>query len=272
MSNPNSAARVQYSCVLRLLQPSDLPDLLRLKEAAGWNQTAADWVHTLALEPAGCFGIEADGQIVATTACLLYGPELAWISMVLTLPAYRGRGYARELLQRAIRYAGGRTTRLDATDMGRPLYASLGFAAEYPVQRWMREPSPHIPAGDALPLRIDAGLDRQVFGADRMAVLRPWAGASMECGSYALWRAGSNSAHFGPCVAHTSESARRLATQFIATFSNQRLSWDLFEHAQTAAAACGFKPARTLMRMVLNAAPQAAPDPRIYAIAGFDFG
>ena len=35
---------------LRLLRREDLADLMRLKESAGWNQTAQDWERLLELE------------------------------------------------------------------------------------------------------------------------------------------------------------------------------------------------------------------------------
>ena len=40
---------------IRLLGAGDLPAAMRLKEAAGWNQTEEDWLRLLRLEPRGCF-------------------------------------------------------------------------------------------------------------------------------------------------------------------------------------------------------------------------
>ena len=39
--------------MIRLLQLSDIPAAMRLKEAAGWNQTELDWTNLLATEPEG---------------------------------------------------------------------------------------------------------------------------------------------------------------------------------------------------------------------------
>ena len=80
---------------MRLLTLADVAAGMRLKEAAGWNQTEADWRNVLTLAPESCFGIECDGELRATTTAICYGRELAWIGMVLTDPAYRGRGFAR---------------------------------------------------------------------------------------------------------------------------------------------------------------------------------
>src|SRR5436190_1877359 len=113
---------------LRKLRDSDLPDLMALKAAAGWNQTEDDWLLFLRYDPAGCFGIEDKGRIVSSSTSMCYD-TMAWIGMVLTLPEYRGRGLARQLTQVAVEYAGSKVVRLDASDMGRPLYESMGFVA-----------------------------------------------------------------------------------------------------------------------------------------------
>src|SRR5687767_9910723 len=118
---------------MRLLTSADVPQALELSAAAGWNQTPADWERMIELEPRGCFGIEADNRLVATTTLLTYGRDMAWIGMVLTHVDYQRRGYARLLVTAALELAAARAipcTKLDATDQGRSLYASLGFEDE----------------------------------------------------------------------------------------------------------------------------------------------
>src|SRR6476661_1577992 len=115
---------------IRLLTTADVPAALELSAAAGWNQTPADWERMIALEPSGCFGIQEDGRLVATTTLLTYGHELAWVGMVLTHSEYQRRGYAGQLVTAALELAaarGVRCVKLDATDQGQPLYARLGF-------------------------------------------------------------------------------------------------------------------------------------------------
>ncbi|MBI1894996.1 MAG: GNAT family N-acetyltransferase [Acidobacteria bacterium] len=263
--------------MLRLLTPADLPDLMELKAAAGWNQTERDWLMMLRLQPDGCFGIELDSHIVASTVALHYG-ELAWIAMVLTLPDYRGRGLARELMRRALEFSAGRPARLDASDMGRGLYHSLGFQDEYAVERWLRQPARCEPA-TVQPFRFDARVDHDVFGGDRGPLLRELAllgsAASLADGSYAIGRPGSRYAHFGPCVAQSPESARTLLAWFAAAHDGEPVTWDLPPANKPAAGIArefAFEPVRHLTRMVLGASPQRAPDPRLYAIAGFELG
>src|SRR6266850_7622987 len=133
---------------VRLLRASDIPQAMRLKDAAGWNQTEEDWRRILDLEPEGCFGIEREGRLVATTTAICYGRELAWIGMVLTDPEFRGQGLASQLMRRTLEFLNGRTiqcVKLDATGMGRGLYQKFGFVDECPVERWVRAPATLTP-------------------------------------------------------------------------------------------------------------------------------
>ncbi|MGB9604498.1 MAG: GNAT family N-acetyltransferase, partial [Bryobacteraceae bacterium] len=84
--------------LIRRLRPEDIPLAMRLKEAAGWNQTEQDWLNLIELEPEGCFALETGGVLASTATVVCYGNELAWIGMVLTAPEYRGRGFARRLM------------------------------------------------------------------------------------------------------------------------------------------------------------------------------
>ena len=156
----------------RLLTPNDLPQAMLLKEAAGWNQTRQDWGNVLALAPDGCFGMECDGVLASTTTAVCYGCELAWIGMVLTHPEYRGRGLARGLMEHTLENLEARQVawiKLDATDMGRPLYLRLGFEDECVIERWGRTPDPvaALPELPTCPPERWQNIDHQAFGADR---------------------------------------------------------------------------------------------------------
>src|SRR5437879_9739238 len=144
---------------------------MRLKEAAGWNQTAADWQRVLGLEPDGCFAIECDGQVRATTTAVCFGRELAWVGMVLTDAQYRGRGFARQLMEHTLAHLRGKRMqwiKLDATDMGRPLYERLGFREEGSIERWIRRAGVVPPRSGAVGRGdLDWALDRRRRGSYR---------------------------------------------------------------------------------------------------------
>ncbi len=263
---------------IRLLSRADLPALLQLTRAASWNQTAGDWIRLLDLEASGCFGIDVDGTLAATATVLTYTPDLAWLGMVLTLPGFRGRGFARQIVEHTLAYARGHIIRLDASDMARPLYESLGFIEECAIERWLRDPAPAPGSCETFPFEYPEGLDTEVFRANRSALINRLAvfdAAAIPSEGFALGRPGLNAAYFGPCVANTPNGARAMLLWFLARHPSKPVFWDLFPHHPEAAKLAtefGFRPVRRLTRMSLNAPEAALPDARIYAIAGFEYG
>src|SRR5260370_7446499 len=113
---------------VRLMIAGDRIAAAEVSCAAGWNQTPEDWQMLLDLAPTSCFGIEAEGRLVATTTLLCYQRTLAWIGMVLTHPDYRGRGFAHRLVRAALDRADSleiETIQLYPTEHTRSLYPTL---------------------------------------------------------------------------------------------------------------------------------------------------
>lgn len=269
---------------IRLLEASDVAAVMELNRAAGWNQTEADWLRLIELEPEGCFGLWCGGRIAATATVVCYGTRLAWIGMVLTHPDFRRRGFARVLTERAIAYAESRVEwiKLDATDMGRPLYLALGFEDEAPIERW-RAVLPAQAASVALdPFELDKELDGEAFGADRSALLLNLAREEAACArteGYVMARPGAQALFLGPCVARRPEAARRLILWVMSRHPGEPAFWDLLPgnpQALALAGEFGFAPARRLVRMVRPGGRPASPwrsdDRLVYACAGFEYG
>ena len=125
--------------LLRTLQKDDIPSAMELSVEANWNQTPEDWQMLIELEPRGCLAIEVENEIAATTTAIFYGHRLAWIGMVLTRMQFRGQGLARRLLTEALTRCDRmkiETVKLDATDLGKPLYEKFGFRVEQRAERW----------------------------------------------------------------------------------------------------------------------------------------
>jgi GNAT superfamily N-acetyltransferase len=258
---------------------------MRIKEAAGWNQTERDWRNLLRLAPETCFGLDCDGALAATATAVCYARRLAWIGMVLTSPAQRRRGFARLLLEHTIETLIARQIewiKLDATEMGVPLYRQLGFEPESAVERWAATAAQ--PSGSPLvdPWGNYPALDRHAFGADRsdlLALLAPMGAAAIADQGYAVARSGSQAAYFGPCVSCGPETAGQLLAWFLARHAGEALYWDLLPHnreTENLARSHGFRPLRRLVRMVRPGVAGAAPlhhdDSQVFAIAGFEYG
>lgn len=269
----------------RLLVSQDVPAAMELSAEAGWNQTEADWRRILALEPEGCFALDCEGMLAGTATAICYGRDMAWIGMVLTRSQFRRRGIARQLLERALAFTRDRdiaVARLDATPMGRPLYAELGFEDECAIERWRRNPASAEITSAVTAYRVMPALDRVAFGCDRTRLLESL--ATGECASvpevgYAMGRPGARAAYVGPCIARNAEAARELIEWFLARHSNEPVFWDLLPSNPAAVAlavSLGFERDRALVRMIRADGRENAP-PVIdagltFAIAGFEYG
>jgi GNAT superfamily N-acetyltransferase len=267
--------------IIRLLRTEDIPAAFQLSADAGWNQTEHDWQMLLDLAPEGCFAIEADGQVVATTTLVCYERQLAWIGMVLTRREYRRRGLARKLLTKTLERTeqmGIKTTKLDATEQGLPLYEGVDFHAEQKIERWARAGGELAQLPPSAPAQTAEWreLDTLAFGADRSKVLDRLAQRNSpitRSRSYLFARRGRTTAYLGPCLGENSETVRELIEQRLRN-TNCGWSWDLFPSNQRAVelARCfGFSAQRQLVRMVRGKALQQN-EHAMYAIAGFELG
>lgn len=159
---------------LRAMTLADIPEGMRLKDLAGWNQTAVDWQRFLSASPEGCFVAESNGRVIGTSTTIVYEGRFAWIGMVIVDSELRGRGIGTALLERAIGYLDSRSIpcmKLDATPQGRILYEKLGFVSEYDIERWMLKREP-ISDSRACILPVNVG-DRQDAGPTGVLGMMP---------------------------------------------------------------------------------------------------
>jgi len=268
--------------VLRKLTVDAVAGAQALSTEAGWNQTADDWQMLIELSPQGCIAIEVDGEVASTATLTCYGTQLAWIGMVLTRIQYRGRGYAMRLLKECLRLAdemGIESVKLDATNLGQPLYEKLGFRAEQPVERWWR--AGRRDATNASTSAPVAGnwksADADAFGVDRSALLTKLARRTAPLtgdDSYLLSRSGREISYLGPSVCSRQPTARQLIEQALQFPSAGGWFWDLLlanQPAVSLAKELGFAPRRRLLRMV-RGKDVRGNEKAIYALAGFELG
>ena len=277
-----SRNRNEMELAARVLRESDLTGLLALSTAAGWNQNEADWRRMVALSGEFGLGMEWEGSVVASAMGVVYGPTLAWVGMVLTMPEWRGRGLATALLAKllgALDRAGVEQIGLDATEMGAPIYARSGFVAVGGVERWGREGT--ATGKEELPELGARGLawDRVAFGADRSGLLErlrdDGASAELADGSYVIVRPGRTAWQVGPMVATGAMEAERLARWAMGAAGGEALIWDLATaNAESVrlAEGLGFRPRRQLVRMLRGEARGWKPVIEAqFALAGFEY-
>jgi GNAT superfamily N-acetyltransferase len=275
---------------LRLMTADDIPEAMRLKDLAGWNQTVADWVRFLSACPEGCFVAECDGRVVGTSTTIIYEGRFAWIGMVLVEEQFRGQGIGTVLLERAIRYLDYRNIpcmKLDATPQGRILYEKLGFLSEYDIERWMLKGEPREIVSTKSPVEIEdvLRLDREIFGADRSELLRSLTetapeftlvakgGAGIE--GYAFGRRGSLADHLGPWMARTEDVAATLLDEFLRRSGRELVFVDCFREnpgALSLVKSRGFEFSRPLTRMFRGANKHPGQPELLCATLGPEFG
>jgi len=276
------------------LAPEDAEAAVALSAEAGWNQTVADW--RFMLEAGEAQGqITADGTLVASALILPFGDRIAWIGMVLTTARHQRRGLATENLRWAIARCAerGLIAGLDATPAGRLVYAPLGFADGFRLQRLVApQPALAEPTRDLVMRPLDAGdlaaataMDATTFGAERGDLLAYLLASRPGCAwvaeragtmvGFVLGRAGRLTLHLGPLIARDQDIATALAARALARASGTRVSIDVPDHHdgfRAALLAAGFAPVRPFTRM-LRCEPGVARPPGItFAIAGPELG
>lgn len=277
------------------MTPDDISPGMRLKETAGWNQTQEDWERFLHASPEGCFVAEQDGRVAGTATTIVYENRFAWIGMVLVDTQFRGKGIGTALLLEAIDYLDAikiPCVKLDATPQGKPIYARLGFCVEYEIERHSltreRDAKASLaPVGDNIEnIEPILEMDREVFGADRSALLRSISDSAPELvitnravGSglegFALGRKGSRADQLGPWVALGVPAAREVLEAFLLHSRRNVVFVDVMKdnpRARGLVAEKGFQFSRSLTRMYRgeNAHP-GRPD-LLCAILGPEFG
>jgi GNAT superfamily N-acetyltransferase len=213
---------------VRLMTAADLPFSLRLSEAAGWNQVAADWQRFLDLQPDGCFIAESEGAAVGTTTTCIF-ESVAWIAMVLVEESARGRGVGTALMRHALEFLDGRgiaTVRLDARPMGQPIYERLGFVEQYRIAHYegMISHAPEVAGVEPAPIEWWEALmelDERFTRTDRRRLLLRLFGDESHnvrfihlgprVGGYLTSRPGKRTIRLGPCITAASEGPLLLA-------------------------------------------------------------
>ncbi len=137
---------------IRTAGPNDAVELEALDRGVGFAVLPAEWA-SWADEPHRVLICEAEGRVVGAIHLSLVGPGEGWVEGVRVLPEFRGQGYARALVEEAIRICAGYGARLVRCSCPTHLSESaflehMGFreVIRYEVWRAVLNPAP-VPAG-----------------------------------------------------------------------------------------------------------------------------
>lgn len=169
---------------LRTANLDDLPAIVGLRLQVGW--AAHDWALRLAIEPANarCVLVEsAEGRLVAVGSGVAYG-SLGFVGNMIVAEDHRRRGIGGVVLDAVVEFlreAGCTRLELFATEQGRPLYASHGFAhiepgslARLPRGLPLPPPGDELVVADADETALDrlVAYDTSRFGGERRPLLQ----------------------------------------------------------------------------------------------------
>jgi len=171
------------SLEIRPMTPDDVPAAAAVMESGGWRGRGPfiEWcLANPTIDP--LVGL-LDGRLVATGQGARNGP-VGWVGSIFVDPTLRRRGYGQAITDevcRRLEAAGCTTLALIASDLGRPIYAAMGFRIDAWYQIWEAAPQetgPRPRAGTRLRAMTGAdadrvgALDRRATGEDRRGLLR----------------------------------------------------------------------------------------------------
>jgi GNAT superfamily N-acetyltransferase len=126
---------------LEIVEREDYETMARINEVAyGYPEGEFDVVARAKVPGMRLYFGRLDGEDVCTLAIGPYRSD-AIVAWVATLPEARGRGISGRVLSHALRdarEAGLETTTLQATKLGEPVYAKLGYRVYDTIQMWER--------------------------------------------------------------------------------------------------------------------------------------
>jgi GNAT superfamily N-acetyltransferase len=174
-----SAPTTNRAVACRPLTPDDLPAAHALSMAVRWRHRPDDWRFAMRTGQ-GIAAFDAQGTMIGTSMCWLFGSAAATIGMFIVPPEHQRQGIGRAMIEHWVRTLEPRTLRLYASDAGLALVERLGFRRTGRIHQHQgaafQPPLVSLPPGERLrPLGVNdvprlielatraSGLDRTQF-------------------------------------------------------------------------------------------------------------
>jgi ribosomal protein S18 acetylase RimI-like enzyme len=279
---------MQEAMIIRAMQPADLDFAAACTAAEGWSsEIRREFEGFFAHDPQGCLIAEAGGEPIGVGVATSYGAA-GFVGELIVLPAWRGRGVGRRLLDHAVDYLqahGAGSIYLDGVQTAVSLYERAGFRQVCRSLRFIGTvPGRRHPG--VCPMRPEhlpevGRLDRQAFGADRGFFLaRRLALYPERCyvleedgemAGYIMGRQGGEYVPVGPWLVRPGVARpERLLECLAAGIGGRELAFGVLETNQAAvelAHALGLDEVRASpWRMALGPAVDLGASPELYAI------
>jgi GNAT superfamily N-acetyltransferase len=261
----------------------------------GWNPGIGDAQIFWDTDPDAFVGVHDDGELTAAGAIVSYGGEFGFMGFFIVRPDLRGEGLGRRLWhwrrdRLLSRLRPGAAIGMDGVFDMQGFYAKGGFVFSHRNLRMKGiGQAPAFLDDDLvvlgeLPFDQVASFDRQHFGFDRAAFLRPWIGPDGGLGlgllqdgelhAMGVVRPCREGFKVGPLFANDAPSAERVLSGLGAVIAGEPVFLDVPEnnnHALALAARFGMEEVFGCARMYLRPAP-SLPWDRIYGVTTFELG
>jgi N-acetylglutamate synthase-like GNAT family acetyltransferase len=111
-----------------------------------WAEGISMEVVEQSIENSLCFGVYHSGQLVGFARVISDFTTFAYLADVFIVPAHRGKGLSKQLLQVIVEYPALQNLRrfVLATRDAHDLYAQFGFTAFDKPERWMQRHNPGV--------------------------------------------------------------------------------------------------------------------------------
>ncbi|WP_142501542.1 GNAT family N-acetyltransferase [Klebsiella sp. 2680] len=139
---------------LRAMITDDIEPAFAMTQHLKWPHRREDWAQALSLGE----GVvaEEEGAFLGCAIGWRWGEQAATIGLVMVNDQYQGRGIGRQLMLAQLEKFPGYNVRLHATEMGKGLYAKLGFNVTGHIQQHQTRALATVPAV-TLPTELTLG-------------------------------------------------------------------------------------------------------------------
>jgi len=276
--------------IIRTIRPDEIGIPVEWARQEGWNPGINDAACHYAVDPAGWFCAERDGEIIGVVVGTNYDESFSFGGFYIIHPSIRDQGIGWPLCQRMLAHVGDRNFGVDGVfEMQNKYDSRMGMTFAYRNIRWQGINQSHR-SGDLIqasevPFSSLLAYDTAHFPAERRSFLQQWirqeGGSALvkmtsdeKVAGYGVIRPCFEGYKIGPIFADTPLIADEIFDDLTAFFPGETIFFDTPEpnaHAVQMAKRRGMTEVFGTARMYSKSIPQL-PLHEIFGVTTFELG